>query len=139
MVKFEIGRKYGSGRYRYKVVGRSADNDTVDLLYNDEEKSETYGIVVDGDVEICLIEGRKKPLKASSVLGAPRRWSVEESKTRRNRQHNAHAKKKYERLEIAVPKGMLKRIDDAVEKLEFDSRRQYVISVIEDQLKKIKI
>lgn len=68
-------------------------------------------------------------------MGRPRKYTPEEAKKVRNKQHNAYKKANYERLVEDVPIGTRERLKEASAK-EKITKRQYVISALEERLKK---
>lgn len=74
-------------------------------------------------------------MEEKKKMGRPPKYTPEEAKRARNKQHNAYSKATYERLSEYVPKGMVLRLKNASEK-EGISKRQYVITALEERLKK---
>lgn len=74
-------------------------------------------------------------MEEKKKMGRPRKYTTEEAKRARNKQHYEYAKSTYERLVEDVPKGTIQRLKDASAK-ENTSKRQYVISALEERLQK---
>ena len=74
-------------------------------------------------------------MEEKKKMGRPRKYTKEEAKKARTRQHYAYARSAYERLVEDVPKGTIQRLKDASAK-ENTSKRQYVISALEERLQK---
>ena len=135
-MQFIKGKKYGNGQSYYEVVDRTEQQ--VVLLHNGV--NEYCKIFVEDDIECCFPNGKKKSLKASSMVGKPRRTTEEESRKRRNKKQNAWGKTKYEKLETFVPIGMVKRIEDASrEEYGKKNKRRFIIEAVEEKINKTEV
>lgn len=74
-------------------------------------------------------------MEEKKKMGRPPKYTPEEAKKARNKQHNAYSRATYERLVEDVPKGTIARLKEASAK-ENISKRQYVISALEERLEK---
>lgn len=68
-------------------------------------------------------------------IGRPPKYTPEEARVARNKQHNNYVRTAYEKLQEQVPIGTNQRLKDA-SALEGMSKRGYLISAIEERLKK---
>lgn len=68
-------------------------------------------------------------------MGRPPKYTKEQAKKERNKQHNIYRRQKYDHLQANVPKGMNQRIREACN-LENTSKDSYVVSALEARLEK---
>lgn len=68
-------------------------------------------------------------------LGRPPKYTKEQAKKARNKQHNIYRRATYDHLQTNVPKGMNQRIENA-STLEGISKASYITSALEERLKK---
>lgn len=68
-------------------------------------------------------------------IGRPPKYTKEEAKKVRNKQHNENTRRNYDFLQTWVTKGMNERIAEACKK-ENMSKASYVISALEERLEK---
>ena len=71
-----------------------------------------------------------------SKRGRPPKYTTEQAKKARNKQHNENTRKSYDYLQAWVPKGMNERIKEACKKEDI-SKASYVTSALEERLKKL--
>lgn len=70
-----------------------------------------------------------------SKRGRPPKYTAEQAKKARNKQHNENTRKSYDYLQAWVPKGMNERIKEACKKEDI-SKASYVTSALEERLEK---
>ena len=68
-------------------------------------------------------------------LGRPPKYTKEQAKKARNKQHNENTRRAYDYLQAWVPKGMNERIRKACKKEDI-SKASYVTSALEERLEK---